>query len=205
MRKKGLALFISEIMMLSVLGGCGQNNQTEQPVENTTQIVQEAQETGTSEKIQTESEKETIVSVSEEEQKVVGTLTEDAFQFVLKDTTIELGGDMIAYQEKIGEADEYSAAKSCLGSGEDKSFTYGGVTIYTKPIDQMDKIYLIEFYGEEALPTGIAIGSSKDDVIAAYGEDYELDGTEYLYMMEEKTLGIDIQNDKVTFIEIFGE
>lgn len=202
MRKKGFALFISEIMMLSILGGCGQNNQVEQSVEHTTEIVQESV---TTQEIQIEADKEEVSAENKEEGKVIGTFTEDAFEFVLKDTTIQLGGDMITYQKELGEADEYSAAKSCLGSGEDKSFTYGGVTIYTKPIDQMDKIYLIEFYGDEALPTGVAIGSSKDDVIAAYGEDYELEGTEYLYMMEEKTLGIDIQNDKVTFIEIFGE
>ena len=201
MKKNGISFLLTELFLVSVLAGCGQNTTDNQVVEQNTEIEQEVSQTV--EDVQESNVLETAEPT--DEVKMVGTLTEEAFQLEIKGTTISLGGDMIAYQQEIGEPDDYSAAKSCLGTGEDKSFTYGGVTIYTKPIDQMDKIFLIELTGEEALAGGIAVGSSKADVIAAYGEDYELEGTEFFYTMEEKTLGIDIQNDEVTFIEIFGE
>lgn len=58
--------------------------------------------------------------------------------------------------------------------------------------------------GGEALPSGIHIGSTKDEVIAAYGSNYTEDGTELLYQIGNKTIGLQMTNEKVSFMELFG-
>ena len=104
----------------------------------------------------------------------------------------------------LGEPDGYSAAKSCVEAGEDKIYVYGGITIYTYVTDGADRITLIEITGSESLPSGIHIGSTKADVIAAYGSDYTEEGTELLYETDGKTLGLQMKGDTVSFMELFG-
>ena len=65
---------------------------------------------------------------------------------------------MSAYTAQLGEPDAYGAAKSCTEAGDDKVYTYGGVTIYTYITNGVDVISLIEITGGEALPSGIHIG-----------------------------------------------
>ena len=81
---------------------------------------------------------------------------------------------------------------------------YGGAVIYTYITNGADIISLIEVTGGEALPSGIHIGSTKDEVIAAYGSNYTEDGTELLYQIGNKTIGLQMTNEKVSFMELFG-
>lgn len=179
------------VFFMAAATGCGQDaTDTTQPQVIETQTV----------------EAESIVVESTEEKTVEAVeITEKDFQVIIDETTIEIGGDMIVYQEAIGEPDDYSAAKSCLGTGEDKTFVYGETAIYTKPIDGMDKIYLIEVTGGAQLPCGIAVGSSLEDVERIFGNCEEIEGTEYLYSSADKTIGFDMDDGIVSFIEIFGE
>lgn len=63
---------------------------------------------------------------------------------------------------------------------------------------------MIEVTGGEVLPSGIHIGSTKDEVIAAYGRNYTEEGSELLYELGGKTIGLQMTNDKVSFMELFG-
>lgn len=132
-----------------------------------------------------------------------GSVSSGDFAAVVKGITIPLKGDMSAYTAQLGEPDAYGAAKSCTEAGDDKVYTYGGAVIYTYITNGVDVISLIEITGGEALPSGIHIGSTKAEVIAAYGSSYTEDGAELLYEMGGKTIGLQMSGDAVVFIEIF--
>lgn len=133
-----------------------------------------------------------------------GSVSEGDFAVVVKGTAIPLGGDMRNYVGLLGEPDDFGSAKSCTEAGDDKVYTYGGAVIYTYITNGADIISLIEVTGGEALPSGIHIGSTKEEVIAAYGSNYTEDGTELLYQIGNKTIGLQMTDDKVSFMELFG-
>lgn len=193
-KRNKMAGIAAGVFLMAAATGCGQSaTETTQPQAGETQTVV------------AETTESTVAESTEEKTVEAVEITEEDFQVIIGETTIEIGGDMIAYQEVIGEPDDYSAAKSCLGTGEDKTFVYGETAIYTKPIDGMDKIYLIEVTGGAQLPCGIAIGSSLEDVERIFGACEETEGTEYLYSSADKTIGFDMDDGIVSFIEIFGE
>lgn len=133
-----------------------------------------------------------------------GSVSSGDFCMTVKGVTIPLGDDMRNYTALLGDPDAYGSAKSCVEEGDDKVYTYGGVVIYTYITNGMDIISIIEIEGNESLPSGIHIGSTKADVIAAYGSNYTEEGTELLYEMGGKTIGIQMNGDTVSFIELFG-
>lgn len=132
-----------------------------------------------------------------------GSVSASDFAAIVKGITIPLKGDMSAYTPQLGEPDEFGSARSCVEAGDDKVYTYGGVVIYTYITNGIDVISLIEITGSEALPSEIHIGSTKADVIAAYGSAYTEEGTELLYELGDMTIGLQMSGDTVSFIEIF--
>jgi len=133
------------------------------------------------------------------------TLTTADLAVIINDTTVEIGADVNDYLDALGEPDDYSYAQSCTGAGEDKVYTYGSAYIYTNPVDGEDIIYLIELEGEETTARGIHVGSTLDELTTAYGDNYTDDGAEYLYTVDTTTIGFQLSNDEVTFIEVYGE
>lgn len=184
------------------------SSETQTEIQSETKSETEIQsETEKPAEIQTTPESETQVTpeaVSEPVPVVEGSVSEGDYVVVVKGTAIPLGGDMRNYVGLLGEPDDFGSAKSCTEAGEDKVYTYGGVVIYTYITNGADIISLIEVIGDEALPSGIHIGSTKDEVIAAYGSNYTEDGTELLYQIGNKTIGLQMTNDKVSFMELFG-
>lgn len=71
----------------------------------------------------------------------------------------------------FGEDYEYSEAISCVYEGMDKTFTYENLSLYTYPDGDSDclmEIYCVD--GDVKTSKGIALGSTKADVEAAYGK-----------------------------------
>lgn len=71
----------------------------------------------------------------------------------------------------LGDGYEYAEAVSCVYEGMDKTYTYPDAVVYTYPDGGTE--HLMELYcsgGDVKTSRGIAIGSSRADVIAAYGE-----------------------------------
>jgi hypothetical protein len=82
----------------------------------------------------------------------------------------------------FGDDFEYSEAISCLYEGLDKSFIYDIAQFYTYPARDGD--YVNEIYTDSPEVTtsrGIRVGSTRDDVIAAYGDPAEDTGTLLIY------------------------
>ncbi len=186
--------------------------QTETQTETETQIetqteTEKTKETETVSQPEAPSETQVTPESEAEPEPVAaaeGSVSEGDYAVVVKGALIPLGGDMRNYVGTLGDPDEFGSAKSCTEAGEDKVYTYGGTVIYTYITNGSDIISLIEVTGGEVLPSGIHIGSTKDEVIAAYGRNYTEEGSELLYELGGKTIGLQMTNDKVSFMELFG-
>ena len=124
---------------------------------------------------------------SAESRQNTGVIPESDTTFTCNGYAIELNGsidDMIA---NIGEANNVESQLSCHGEGDDKTFTYDNFVVNSYPLDGKD--YVMEILITTAgVPTskGIEVGSSADDVVAAYGSDYKEIGMYYAYDANEK-------------------
>ena len=98
--------------------------------------------------------------------------------------------------DALGEYKDYFESESCAFDGLDKEYTYNGFVITTYPLDDVDYISSVELVDDTVeTQEGIAIGSSLDDVVSAYGEsdsetscEYELDDSELLIILEDGTV-----------------
>lgn len=181
--------------------------QTETEAETETAIKTET-ETVPETKTETETEGEQKAEPESSVQKAPaaeGSVSAGDYSVTIGGLLIPLGDDMRNYAGLLSEPDAYSAARSCTEDGDDKVYTYGGTTIYTYITNGADIISLIEITGSEYLPSGIHVGSTKEEVIAAYGSAYIEEGTELLYEMGNKTIGLQMTDNKVSFIELFGQ
>lgn len=100
---------------------------------------------------------------------------------------IEPGKSVASVIETLGEPDRYNEAASCYYDGMDKVYNYGSFEIRTYPNgdDDMVQDVCIMEAGDKAVGTDISVGSSLDDVIAAYGKDYTLVGKMYKYYYDD--------------------
>jgi hypothetical protein len=143
-----------------------------------------------------------------------GTTTEDVdteveqgegFQFEFNGVAIPLNVDAAPVIEALGEPVEYFEAPSCAFQGLDKIFYYNGFEINTYPSGDKDFISTVNFLDDSvATDKGIYLGSTLDDVVAAYGENYEVENTAYTYTLGETELTIIVENDVVSAITFFA-
>ncbi|MFA5585799.1 MAG: hypothetical protein WDA02_04565 [Saccharofermentanales bacterium] len=97
-----------------------------------------------------------------------------------KDFGLTVGGTWFPIHEDaapllaaLGDDYELYAAPSCLFLGEDKEFDYDGVALFTNPDGDLDIWYLAAITSNAyETARGIRIGSSQEDLTAAYGEKY---------------------------------
>lgn len=132
-----------------------------------------------------------------------GELAQRDIAVTVRGVAVVPGEIMENYIGTLGEPDELQGSPSCIEEGDDKTYTYGGVIIYTYRSNGTDKINLIEITGTETLGKGIHIGDTKDAVIAAYGDAYTVDGDELLYEMNDKVIGLRLTDGVVSFMELF--
>ena len=79
--------------------------------------------------------------------------------------------------EALGDGYEYSEMVSCVYDGQDKTFAYPGLTVNTVPVEGRDIIEMFTLTDDTyATLRGVKVGMSRDQVIAAYGEEYFDDG-----------------------------
>lgn len=98
--------------------------------------------------------------------------------------TFETGGVVIAINENmadvlaaLGEPQSYFEAASCAFDGLDKTYTYAGFVITTRPDGENDFVNSI-LLTDDSVTTreGVYIGCSSGDVTAAYSEASGGDG-----------------------------
>lgn len=187
--KKKLAAIAGVLALAAVLVWTGTNSQVEAKTKKTTKKTV------------------TTTKTTEPETEADGKVSEEDFAVKINDVKITFGEDINDYLDELGEADSYTEARSCLYDGYDKVYEYGGITLYTYPSGKKDIVYIAEYNGEESTLSGIRIGSTKKEVLAAYGEDYAEDTLYLTYEYGENaaTISFQFENDKVSYIEIYNE
>ena len=118
-------------------------------------------------------------------------LTMDDLGLNVNGTFYGVNEEVTPLLQALGEDYVLAAAPSCYFVGEDKEYSYGtSLYLYTTPpkSDGVDIFYLAVLTdGTYQTTRGIKVGDSKDTVIAAYGENY--------YMQGENNLTYSISGD----------
>ncbi len=113
--------------------------------------------------------------------------------FSAADLKISSGGKTYAVDVYIdemtaafGDGYDYSEALSCAYDGMDKIFSYAdkSVDFYTRPDGEKDMVCEIYAYGGDWTSSkGIALGATRADVVAKYGEPTSSTNFVYYYEM----------------------
>ncbi|MCD8027168.1 MAG: hypothetical protein LUF02_00560 [Erysipelotrichaceae bacterium] len=123
------------------------------------------------------------------------------YVFEVNGTTIQLGEDADTVLEALGDPTDTFEAKSCAFDGYDITYYYSGFELQTsKPEGEDETVALIDLKDDTVeTAEGIAIGSSYDDMVAAYGEG-EASGTQYVYTSGDTQIAFIIEENEVISI-----
>ena len=116
--------------------------------------------------------------------------------------------DADAVIEKLGDPIDLVETPSCGGGEEpDREYTYAGFKFNTVNENGLNKIVKIVLTDDSvSTPEGISIGSSRDEVIAAYGESFTENASGTLTYTDGATkLMFGISNGCVSAIHYVGE
>ncbi len=122
--------------------------------------------------------------------------TVDAYTVTMRDTTIIMNAEAEPIIEGLGDDYSYFESESCAFEGLDKVYSYSGFKLNTYPVDDVDYVSSVVFMDDTVeTDEGICIGSAKDDVIEAYGEADEDNGTVMTYEKGDSVMTIGINED----------
>ena len=124
----------------------------------------------------------------------------DNYVFKYNDVEVIPGEDSASVIAALGEAKSYDEEDIGCGNNEmSKVYSYSGFQIKTYPDGGKDFIDTVIIKNDTvSTPEGITIGSSRDDVIKAYGEDYTERGDGIIYANGKITLNIVIRDGSVS-------
>lgn len=102
----------------------------------------------------------------------------DAFVFQTGGVTVSIDENMAGVLDALGEPQSYFEAASCAFDGLDKTYTYSGFIITTRPDGDTDFVNSILLTDDSVTTSeGIYIGCQAEEVTAAYGEsESDMDG-----------------------------
>ena len=125
--------------------------------------------------------------------------TPQVFFFKIGDVVIDLNQDVSYVISNVGDPVGVLELPSCAFDGMDRVFRYPGADLYTYPAGDNDIVYTIVFYDDSIRTAegGIRLGSTLQDVLDAYGDDFELDSGMYTFTRGLTTLEFFIDNDIV--------
>lgn len=145
-----------------------------------------------------------VIESKVESQSAGSEVAATGFVFNYDGMDIAVDSDASVVVDKLGEPKEYFESPSCAAEGIGKLYTYDDFEIQTYPDGDKDLIlYVMLRTDNVATAEGIDLSSSKDDIIAAYGEPsseasgsmtYEKDGTKLVFIFDGDSL-ISIEYD----------
>jgi len=123
----------------------------------------------------------------------------DGFALEVNGFLIEMDQDINYVLEALGEPLGEFVAPSCAFDGEDRIFQYPSIQIHTYPVGDYDRVHTISLRDDNIRTSegGIRLGASFEDVIAAYGDDYEQDFNIHRFMRNRTKLEFYIQDGVV--------
>lgn len=179
--KRSFLILLAAVLVLTMaftLTGCGSDTPTEAPA---TAAPTQAGQTGAG-------------------------ITEADTTFGINGVDVALDGSIDAVITALGDPLDVKSELSCHGEGDDKTYTYNGFVIKSYPKDGEDRVLEV-LINDAGIPTskGIEIGSSIDDVIAAYGDNYSvIAGKRYVYDAGNgKTLRFVTEDNAVVQIDYY--
>lgn len=129
-----------------------------------------------------------------------------AYVFRSGEGTVAIDQDMAEVLAALGEPKSYFEAESCAFEGMDKTYTYSGFLITTRPDGDKDYVSSIVLTDDSVTtPEGLYIGSSVGDVTAAYGQGDTVSDTLLGYVEGGTALNFILDGDKVVSIEYLAE
>ena len=143
---------------------------------------------------------------SKSDTQSAGAVSADDVKFTYNGNVVELNAELDTAISGLGDPVDVSSQLSCHGEGEDKTYTYDGFIVNSYPdANGTDRVLEVVVSGQD-IPTnkGIKLGSTADEVVAAYGEGYNKKGVYYAYDAGNKMeLRFLIENDAVAEIDYY--
>ena len=124
------------------------------------------------------------------------------FMYTANDVDIMMHEKADKIIEALGEETDYFESASCAFEGLDKIYTYSGFEVLTYEKDGVDYIAGVTLMDDTVSTTeGVSLFQSKEDMIAAYGEDFkEVEGI-YTYKKGESQISFMIKDGQISQIE----
>ena len=125
-------------------------------------------------------------------------------KYIFKSGSVDIvpGEDSTAALSALGKESAYDEVDIGCGNNEvGKVYSYSGFKIQTYPDNSKDYIDTVTITNDSvSTPEGISIGSSRDDVIKAYGDGYTEKSNGIVYIKDKTTLSFVIRDGAVTSI-----
>lgn len=136
-------------------------------------------------------------SDSSEPAVLTGSFSEKDLGICINDKIHYLREDSAEVLTALGDGYEYSEMVSCVYDGKDKTYAYAGITVNTVPVDGKDIIEMFTLTDDTySTLRGIKVGATREEVIAAYGEEFFDDGWLNYTMTNDQT---DVQAERIQF------
>ncbi|MDR1663377.1 MAG: hypothetical protein LBR83_00445, partial [Clostridiales bacterium] len=129
-----------------------------------------------------------------------GSVNADGFVFEYKGEKVYMDEGMAGVLAKLGEPDSVLENRSCVfdDDGFECIYRYPGIQIHTYPRGGTDYVYTVDFKDDSlTTPEGLYLGSSMEDMVAAYGEDYEEKTGQYIFSKGQTTLEFMVADNEI--------
>ena len=161
-----------------------------------------AEETDAAAESQESGEAETEAESSAQAAETAAAADLAGFVFQSGGVAIGMNQEAAPVVAALGGWDNYIETESCAFQGLDKIYSYTGFDLYTYPKDDVDYVNSIYFTSDAvSTPEGIRIGSSLDEVLAAYGDQYTEEFGVYTYTKDQSTLSFIVTDGIVESVE----
>ena len=184
MNHKLLAVLLALTLSLTLLAGCGGNNNSQNSSGNA--AGNQSQNSGSEDTGETGN----------------GGQEASAFVFTSNGVEVRMNAEADPIVEALGEPISAFDAPSCAFQGTDWIYTYDGFQINTYPLNDVNYVSSVVLTSDAvSTPEGLEIGGTKEDMIAAYGEDYTEEYDQCTYTRGDSQLAILFEDGTISSIE----
>lgn len=141
-------------------------------------------------------------SNDEDDTDSAGKETGSGYSFEYNGVTVPMNTDAAPVIAALGEPQQYFEAESCAFKGLDKTYYYSGFELTTYPKDANTDYISSVYFKDDSVSTseGIYIGSTVDDMLAVYGEDYTGGDGSYTYKKGEASILFIAEDGEITAV-----
>lgn len=126
----------------------------------------------------------------------------EGYFFEYKGIQIGINDEAAPILEALGEPMYYFEAPSCAFEGMDKIYSYSGFEITTYTKDKKDYIASVIFLDDTVTTReGITLNATLEDIVAAYGSEYEKSFNQYSFSDGNCVLSFILEDNEVVSVE----